>query len=83
MDRHNALRLNARVFDPATVTDASKAFNQEIMNQMAQTPNWYEVRSHFKSKSSVELLQAQAHLTVTKLTWPIYRLGRKDIGRCE
>jgi len=39
----SALNLETNLFNPAAISDDTKAFNQKLMDIMAGGPKWYEV----------------------------------------
>ncbi|OCT54698.1 hypothetical protein CLCR_03008 [Cladophialophora carrionii] len=43
MDFHNVLKLDPSVFDPAAISEETKAFNHKLMDIMSHGPKWYEV----------------------------------------
>lgn len=43
MNAHSALTLDASKFDPAAISEETKAFNQKLMDIMSKGPKWYEV----------------------------------------
>ena len=52
MDVHNVLKLDPGVFDPASISEDTKAFNQKLMDIMSKGPKWYEV-SHPVHKTGI------------------------------
>jgi len=45
MSLESALKIDASLFDPALVTEQTKAYNAAILKLGQQGPQWWEVRN--------------------------------------
>lgn len=56
MPSHSALVVDASKFDPAAVSEDTHAFNQQLIDLMAEGPKWYEVSKRAPPRPTTQLM---------------------------